>query len=60
MLQTQVLISEQWVQDLDRMMQDSPVLQPWASLVNGRGFDTRTNFHYSHWNAECNFNEAFS
>lgn len=56
----QVLISEQWVQDLDRMMQDSPVVQPWASLVNGRGFDTRTNFHYSHWNAECNFNEAFS
>lgn len=30
------------------------------SLVNGRGFDTCTNFHYRHWNAGCNFNEAFS
>lgn len=56
----QVLISEQWVQDLDRMMQDSPVVQPWASLVSASVKTSPINFHYSHWNAECNFNEAFS
>lgn len=55
-----VLIFEHWVQDSDHTMHESPAAQHWVSLVNERGFDTRTNFHYRNRNAGCNFNEAFS
>lgn len=44
----------------DHMMYESQAAQHWVSSLNRRGFDTRTNFHYRRWNAECNFNEAFS